>query len=60
MVTTVGYSGFLFGPPIIGFVADAANLRVALSVVVGLFFLMTLLGFARRRPKPALKKITEH
>lgn len=60
MVTTVGYSGFLFGPPIIGFVADAANLRIALIVVVGLFFLMTLLGFARRRQKPALKKITEH
>ena len=22
MVTTIGYSGFLFGPPIIGFIAD--------------------------------------
>lgn len=60
MVTTVGYSGFLFGPPIIGFVADAANLRIALIVVVGLFFLMTLLGFARRRQKAPRMESLEH
>lgn len=43
MVTTVGYSGFLFGPPIIGFLADWQNLRIALIFVVALFFLMTIL-----------------
>ena len=45
MVTTVGYSGFLFGPPVIGFLADWADLRIALTFVAGLFFIMTLLSF---------------
>jgi MFS family permease len=44
MVTTVGYTGFLFGPPIIGFVADWQTLRVALLLVVVLFLLMTILS----------------
>ena len=44
MVTTVGYSGFLFGPPIIGFIADWYTLRVALGVVGVLLILMTLLS----------------
>jgi hypothetical protein len=47
MVTTVGYSGFLFGPPIIGFIADLYNLRIGLLLVILLFILMTVLGFAR-------------
>ncbi|HEY0651779.1 MAG TPA: MFS transporter [Chryseosolibacter sp.] len=49
MVTTVGYAGFLFGPPIIGFIADLSNLRVGLSVVIVLFVAMTVLGFARMK-----------
>jgi MFS family permease len=48
MVTTVGYSGFLFGPPIIGFVADLFSLRVGLLLVVTLFVVMTILGFLRQ------------
>ncbi|CAN5441320.1 MFS transporter [soil metagenome] len=44
MVTTVGYSGFLFGPPIIGLLADQFTLRLALLLAVGLFVLMTLLS----------------
>ncbi len=44
MVTTVGYSGFLFGPPIIGFIADWQSLRLALGVVAILFVAMTLLS----------------
>jgi MFS family permease len=44
MVTTVGYSGFLFGPPIIGFIADWQTLRVALGFVALLLVLMTILG----------------
>lgn len=44
MVTTVGYTGFLFGPPIIGFVADWQTLRVALIFIVLLFVLMTILA----------------
>ncbi len=44
MVTTVGYSGFLFGPPIIGFIADWQSLRLALGAVVILFVAMTILS----------------
>lgn len=53
MVTTVGYSGFLFGPPVIGFLADLINLRLALTVVAVLFVLMTLMGiFLKSRKTP--------
>jgi MFS family permease len=44
MVTTVGYSGFLFGPPIIGIIADWQSLRLALGVVAILFVAMTILS----------------
>lgn len=44
MVTTVGYSGFLFGPPLIGLIADWQSLRIALGIVAGLFVVMTFLS----------------
>lgn len=55
MVTTVGYSGFLFGPPIIGFLADWQSLRFSLAVVAGLFVIMTILG-TRYSPSKALNQ----
>jgi MFS family permease len=51
MVTTVGYSGFLFGPPVLGFLADLSNLRWALVTVAVLFLIMTVLGFAMKSPR---------
>ena len=33
-VSTIGWFGFLAGPPAIGFVASAAGLRAALGIVV--------------------------
>ena len=33
-VTAAGYTGFMAGPPAIGFVAEASNLRVGLGVVL--------------------------
>ncbi|MEO5600283.1 MAG: MFS transporter [Cyclobacteriaceae bacterium] len=48
MVTTVGYSGFLFGPPVIGFISDLSNLRIGLLVVALLFIVMTILGYTRK------------
>jgi hypothetical protein len=33
-VATVGYTGFLVGPPVIGFVADATGLTTALAIIV--------------------------
>lgn len=49
MVTTVGYAGFLFGPPIIGFLADWQTLRIALTFVLFLFSIMTLLSMQYKR-----------
>lgn len=51
MVTTVGYSGFLFGPPIIGFIADWIGLRIALGLVLLLFLLMLILATKVPRAK---------
>lgn len=48
MVTTVGYTGFLFGPPVIGFISDAFDLRAGLGVVLILFVIMTVLGTTRK------------
>ncbi|MBL7856659.1 MAG: MFS transporter [Cyclobacteriaceae bacterium] len=50
MVTTVGYTGFLFGPPIIGFLADWQDLRFSFLLVAILFITMTILGF-RYKPQ---------
>ena len=47
-VTSIGYSGFMIGPPLIGALAHASSLRVALSVVV-LAALCLAIG-ARRVP----------
>lgn len=49
IVSTLGYSGMLFGPPIIGFLADIQGLRNALYFIVVLFALMLFLS--RRIPK---------
>lgn len=49
MVTTVGYTGFLFGPPVIGFLADWFTLRIALLFVAGLFVVMTVLSALYRK-----------
>ncbi|MEM0994958.1 MAG: MFS transporter [Bacteroidota bacterium] len=44
MVTTIGYAGFLFGPPIIGFIADWQNLRIAFLFILALFVIMGFLA----------------
>lgn len=58
MVTTIGYSGFLFGPPIIGFLADWQGLRLAMGFIALLFVVMTLLSFnlARKTAKSGMAK----
>ena len=44
-VTTLGYSGFLAGPPLIGFAAQVTNLPVALGLTV--LASLIIAGFAR-------------
>jgi MFS family permease len=43
-VSTIGYFGFLFGPPLIGFIAQAASLRWSLTLIACLGFCTTLLS----------------
>jgi len=40
MATTIGYSGFFVGPPIIGYLADVFDLRIALCFTLVLFAVM--------------------
>jgi MFS family permease len=49
MVTTVGYAGFLLGPPLIGFISYVYNLRMGLAVVLILLVSMTILGAFRKK-----------
>ena len=43
-ISTVGYGGFLLGPPLIGLLSDAVGLREALVVVCGLCLVAALLA----------------
>jgi MFS family permease len=43
-VSTIGYLGFLFGPPVIGFIAQALNLRVSLGLIAVLGSCITLMA----------------
>jgi MFS family permease len=43
-VSTIGYLGFLFGPPFIGFIAQAFNLRVSLGLIAVLGSIITLMA----------------
>lgn len=50
-VTTVGYLGFLIGPPLIGFAAELMGLRLALGIIAATSFLTVILA-ATVRPAP--------
>lgn len=56
-VATVGYTGFLAGPPVIGLVAEVTGLRAGLGVVVLLGAAMV--GLAGAVAAPALDKAPE-
>jgi MFS family permease len=43
-VSTIGYLGFLAGPPMIGFIAEAASLRWSLALIAILGFMTTLIS----------------
>lgn len=44
VTTTIGYSGFLLGPPLIGFIAQGYGLRPALGVIVVMCLAVALLA----------------
>lgn len=43
-VSTIGYLGFLFGPPFIGFIAQAFNLRVSLGLIAVLGSIIVIMA----------------
>jgi len=59
-VSTMGYLGFLAGPPLIGGIASATSLSIALGLVVALLLLQaSLAGHARPRTagRPAAEPV---
>jgi MFS family permease len=46
-VTTIAYAGLLLGPALIGFVADATSLPVALAIVAAMLALIPVSGVGR-------------
>ena len=51
--STLGYAGMLIGPPVIGFLADAAGLPAALTTVAVAAALAAVLPFTVRTRRPA-------
>jgi MFS family permease len=47
-VSTIGYLGFLFGPPFIGFIAQASSLRVSLGLIAVLGSIITVMATRTR------------
>ncbi len=47
-VSSIGFSGFLFGPPLIGFIAQETGLRIALSIVAFLGLMIWVLSLRVR------------
>jgi len=48
-VSSVGFTGFLVGPPIIGFIAHETGLRIALGIVAFLGLTIWMLTFRIRQ-----------
>jgi MFS family permease len=48
-VSTLGYGAFLFGPPLIGFIAEASSLRASFLFIAVLSFLIAVFAFLGRR-----------
>jgi MFS family permease len=48
-ITTVGYTGFVVGPPVMGWLADNVGLRAAMSAMLVATVGMAAVGLAVRR-----------
>jgi MFS family permease len=53
VVSSIGYTAFLAGPPVVGFLADAVGVRQALNVVF-VAMVLSLVTSVRARPLPHL------
>lgn len=56
MVTSIGYTGFFIGPPLIGYLSDIFNLRIGFIFTLLLFFVMLVfvLKFIGKKTKVAV------
>jgi MFS family permease len=43
-VSTIGFTGFLIGPPLIGFIAHESSLRIALAIVILLGMVISVMA----------------
>ncbi|QHT68087.1 MFS transporter [Rhodocytophaga rosea] len=59
IVSSVGYFGFLFGPPIIGFIAESFNLRVSFTCVALMGALIGLLAIKVKAYSPQRVGVVE-
>jgi MFS family permease len=48
MATTIGYTGFFIGPPVIGFLADIFSLQIGLVFTLILFIIMLFLVYKKQ------------
>lgn len=56
LVSTIGYFGFLLGPPMIGFISEAFNMRVSFALVALVGLLITIIiTFTKNRNNTALQ-----
>lgn len=53
-ISTVGYTGFVWSPPLLGYVADTISLRAAMVVIVLATFGIVVSGLFARRRVPAV------
>jgi fucose permease len=52
-VTTVGYTGFIWSPPLLGYIAETVNLRAAMCVIVAATFGIIAMGLLSPRDDPS-------
>jgi MFS family permease len=55
-VTTIAYLGFLVGPPLIGAVSGAADLRVGIGLLSAIALVLAALAAVSRRALPAVPR----
>ncbi|MFY1634076.1 MFS transporter [Solwaraspora sp. WMMB335] len=53
VVSSIGYTAFLAGPPLVGFLAERGGILRALLVVLGALAIGLLVAGATRRPEPS-------
>ena len=51
-VATIGYIGFVWSPPLLGWIADTVDLRAAMAVIVIATLGITATGLAARAKAP--------